>query len=270
MNFRKSVCFLICSFLFSISLHAQFLSPQELDAVNEIYGIRVETSFLETDEEKLEYIETKEKQFMEQNAENFSEQCNLILRNLFLIEKTIYMKEPNHVLTRECKNMLNEQNEINEHWIKHNKGSVDKWMYSSSGDIKCRRFEYISIPRIMREGIVSKVYFNNALEIEEKFPAGQHAIARWYYYAPHLMGGGHKKAMNCYNLAVKYSVTDAEKFYSLIYRGQIFYALKDYEKCKLDMAAAHALFPDEKYTAQINELNEKGIGFYDYYKEEED
>ncbi len=270
MSFRKTFSFLIFVSFFSFKVHAQFLLPEELAAVEKIYAIRVETSFFDTDVEKLAYIEKTEKEFFSQNGEKFSEQCNLILRNLFLIEKTIYMKEENHVLTRECKNLLNAQNDINEHWIKHNKGKVDKWMYSSSGDIKCRRFEYISIPRIMREGIVSKVYFNNALEIDEKFPAGQHAIARWYYYAPHLMGGGHKKALNAYNLAVEYSVSGAEKFYSLIYRGQIYYSLKYFDKCKTDMDAAHALFPGEKYTLQIAELNDKGIGFYDYYKEEED
>ena len=270
MRLIISRLFVFIFFLVSTFLYAQFLTSEELAAVNQIYFIRVETSFMDNDKEKLLHVETIEKEFMKKNEGKFSEQCNLILTNLFLIEKTMYMKEENHVLTRECKNLLNAQNDINEKWIKHHKGSVDKWMYCSSGDIKCRRFEYISIPRIMREGIVSKIYFNDALELETKFPQGQHAIARWYYYAPHIMGGGHKKAMQCYDNAVKYSVTDAEKYYSLIYRGQMHFALKEYEKCKADMNAAHAIFPEEKYVAELLERNEKGIGFYDYYKEEED
>jgi len=270
MTSVKRIFSILFFFLITLSAYAQFLTPEEQAAVNEIYFIRVETAFLDNDKDKLSYVETKEKDFMEKNKNKFSEQCNLILRNLFLIEKTMYMKEESHVLTRECKNLLNEQNEINEKWIKHNKDSVDKWMYVSSGDIKCRRFEYISIPRIMREGIVSKIYFNEALELDEKFVQGQHAIARWYYYAPHIMGGGHKKAMSCYNVAVEYSVTDAEKYYSLIYRGQMYFALKDYELCKSDMNGAHELFTKEKYVAELLLLNERGIGFYDYYKEEED
>ena len=109
----------------------------------------------------------------------------------------------------------------------------------------------------------AKKLYEAALHQDKNFSPAHSSYSLWLFFAPPIAGGGYKAAFKEATKGIESAQNNAELFFALLYRSQIFFAQKKEKECKTDLDKAHALFPYENLTPLVREVNQSGKNFLD-------
>ncbi len=159
--------------------------------------------------------------------------------------------------------------------MKRNKAFIDKrkkakntapLLHMISGDVTGCYITF-SIAAAIFRGYSVKTHYEDAIEGNTNIWAAHTGLAQWYFYAPGICGGSNKKAGKHFKAAVDCSKTDADKFYTYIYYSQFLFEDKQKDLAADYLNKAEKLFPGNRLTKQIKELNAKNVSFLQYNRE---
>ena len=187
----------------------------------------------------------------------------LAAENVLAIERTnFFYATPD--LDEKILAVLNERNDTCTQFVANKKlKQLDKAFLVSFADIKIRRLRFLQKKEALNESMYAKKLYEAALHQDKNFSPAHTSYSLWLFFAPPIAGGGYKAAFKEASKGIESAQNNAELFFALLYRSQIFFAQKKEKECKTDLDKAHALFPYENLTPLVREVNQSGKNFLD-------
>lgn len=250
---------------FPISLFADnLLSNQDLDAIKKFMNYRPELT-AKSPEEALVLIENYRNEVLsDSNKANYSEQGNLILDTLLVLERFNYLYEINEKHP-ELADLVIPHNKMLEKWINNHKAEeISSWLYVTAGDLLSCSMGLYSIPKAMEIGLVIKDYYEIALEKNPNMAYGNLNMAQWYFHAPAIGGGSKKKADELFQVALKNAFGKGEEFYVNMVYSQFLLDQKNKAGASSYFEKAYTIQPDSKKLQFIKLLNDNGYTLFYY------
>lgn len=195
--------------------------------------------------------------------EDYDEELYLTLENNLLIEKINFMPT-NENTKKEIYLFLNNQILKNELFISNKnlkKLSCDYLV--SVADLKTRQLDYLSAAKMYAESMQIKDLYLMAIKNDKKSPTAMMGYALWLYFAPPIVGGGYKESYKKFQEAEKKAILKEDLYFVLIYKSQLLLKMNHIEEARNCLKKANSLFVNETFTESIEEMNEKGILFFD-------
>lgn len=209
-----------------------------------------------TNEERLVKLNEAESKIDEKSL---SAEEYLALSSLIALEKINCMEDEKekYLLLEKCDN----ENCL---YMKGKKlSSFNKYFLLSCADIKSRCLAYLSTQNQITQSAEAKKLYGIALKKDKKFSKAHMSYALYLYFAPPIAGGGYEVALKEATRAVSSARKDYEKYFSLCFRSQFYFAKGQKEKAEKDLQKAASLFAGETFTSVIREMNANGKLFFD-------
>lgn len=160
--------------------------------------------------------------------------------------------------------MLKSQNDESIAFMEGKKKSdLGKWFLLSLGDIKSRFLQFLSEKKLFTEAHETQQFYLNAIKKDKKFSPAHLSYGLWLFFAPPIVGGGYENALKEFSKAVSSAKNNYEKYQTLIYRSQVYFALDNIKASEADLKNAKKLIPNEIFTDQIKELNKNDKIFFE-------
>ena len=240
------------------------LTSNDLDAINKFLNYRPELTAKTPEDALIAIQEYRENFFSENDKKNFSEQGNLVLESLLVLEKYNYLYEINEKHP-DIEKLVIPHNTMLDKWIKsHKEEEISSWVYLTSGDLLSCSMALYSIPKAMEVGLLIKDYYDIALKKNPNMVYINLNLAQWYFFAPAFGGGSKKKANELFQVALKNSSEIGELFYGYMLYSQFSYDQKDKKAATEYLNKAYSLQPDSKKLDLLKLLNEKDYTLFDY------
>ncbi len=248
--------------LFSFPLFSEkSFSPVVEESIKDFFTLRMTLSLSPTPEAALEEIAV----FKNEHKEIFTEadeEEKLTLQNLYELEEYNYenLIEEN---SSHIKKHMQERMKENENYITRHKGeSFNKWFLTTSSDVLSVCMSFDPLKTAVKYGLTVKKRYEEALVEDGNFSYALTNLAQWYYFAPHIAGGGKHKAKPYFEKALEKACSDAEKYYALIFLSQTAFDEGKKERCELLLNEADAFVPGGKFIARLKAINKKGHSYF--------
>jgi hypothetical protein len=192
-----------------------------------------------------------------------AEEERLSLENLLLLEELNFSGDSDAEKKR-LYPLLNEQSLKNGNFLNGKRiASLSVIFLVSCANIKVRILEYLPAGQAYGESMAARDLYLQALRKDRRSSYALANYALWLYFAPPIAGGGYDPALKTMSRALNYATDKKEKYFILVYRSQIFFAMKRKNDCAGDLAQARSLFPAGNFTEIAEELNEKNKSLFD-------
>jgi hypothetical protein len=228
--------------------------------IEEILSKRYDFYILHTSQEALTRIH-EYRNALEHTA--IGEEDKLSIENILLIEEMNFSGDDEETGKR-LYLALHEQKLKNDLFTKDKRpANLSLVFLVSWANIRVRTLAYLPPGQMYRESMAAQELYLSAIRKNRRSPYALMNYAMWLYFAPPIAGGGYENALKTMSQALKYSRDDKEKYFILVYRSQIFFAMNRKNECLTDLNNAHVLFPHETFTAIVKERNEKNKALFD-------
>ena len=198
----------------------------------------------------------QELSFLEQHKSEYSQELYLTIKNSLLVDKLFFSLEneelPKSKKTQFKKLFLDQEEVCDDFMGRKSYSEFSGDFLASLGDLKCQMPFVISIPAAIPKLTKSKDLYNNAVKNNPSC-ANLISQALWYEYSPGISGGSHKKAYEIVQKAEAAADTKGDKYFALMFKGQILNSLKRYDESMAAFRTAHNMFPEETFTAYMSE-----------------
>ena len=249
---------LICTLFF-----VTFSGFAQIKSVPEFRAKKIEF-YCEDDFSKVVKSIDNELNLLEQHKSEYDEELFLTIKNALLVDKLFFSLENDELPKNkkdEFKKLFLDQEKICDDFI----GKKDLSQFSgdflaSLGDLKCQMPFVISIPSSIPKLTKAKDLYNNGAKNN---PSCGNLISQalWYEYSPGISGGSHKKAYEIIQKAEKAATTDGDKYFALMFKGQILVSLKRIDEANVAFKTAHNMFPNETFTDYMEKKLEITLNF---------
>lgn len=256
------------SLLLSVNLFAVDFSEIERKEFEELQNFRLSLSVLNDNKIAVKQIEEKYEKLVANQA-LYSEEYFLTVENILTWEKYNYLYEEDLKHPDLEPLITNQYRKIREYTGSHKQETYSEWFYETAADIVAQTLQFLSLSKIMSEGLTVKKYYDEALTINPNSAFALMNIAQWYYYAPGVSGGGKNKARRALEESVKNSVTVVEKFYTTAMLSQIYFDNGDKEKAAELLEQAEALCPGTAHLKKFRFINAKDCSYFSYVTDRE-
>ena len=260
MTVKKLVLIITCIGALSLNSWANVnLSDSALSEINSFMNLRMELSVFEEKADALKKIDSYENEHKFFYS-NFTEEENLIMENLYLLERYNYMVEnkEKHDFLKKGLFALVEKNEA---FLKSAK-DINNWLYVISADcISCYMY-FDPVKGAMKYGTKLKEYYEKCLELNPDNSYCLSHLAQWYYWAPGIAGGSKKKALSYFESALEKAVSNSDKYYAYIFLSQMQYDNGDKVSCEKNLSQAEKLMPASTFIKELKNLNAQGYSYF--------
>jgi len=256
-HFWKYLCVIFLLFA-GVSLYAQ--SAAVSGALNfrlSLYGMAGNKIMPAIDEYLEKHVESAPS-----NGQTLTEDDKLTITNILLPEKQnvtdsedTEQQEKNFIEAKEeldkCKSFLEA------------KGAkkVSVYFLVSYADLEIRQLSFLPSTQQVSEAMYTKYLYEQAQKKDRNSSYALRSYGLWLYFAPPIAGGGYDAALKTLTQALKKSKTPEEKYFALLYRSQVYFALRDKNSDYADLDAAHEAYQDENFTEFVKKLNEENKSF---------
>lgn len=201
---------------------------------------------------------------LEKNS-TLTEEEAITLRTLYALEKALFEEDAQGKKNaKDSYLILSKQHTACREFMEHKKiQEINPWLITGWADVKSRLTAFLSGQDRYTEATNAQNLYLAALKKDKTFSSGYLSYGLWLFFAPPIAGGGEEPALKEFSKAVVYAKNAYEKYFALLYRSQIYESLENKEKAAADLAAAHALLPDERFTALVIEGNKHGKLFFE-------
>ena len=246
---KKILC-LILSVFIAFSAFGQIKNVDE-------YRARKIDFYCEKDFDKVVNMIGNELSLLQQNKSSYSEELFITLENMLYVDQLFFSLEHNELPESKkahFKEIFLAQEKKSEDFMgKRDYEEMSSNFLLSVGDIKCQMPFVISIPASIPKLTKAKSFYDNAVVNDPKNCAALISQSLWYMHSPGISGGSKKKSYKIIQEAEKTVRIPSDRFFVLIFKGQIEESLKKIDQCKITLKTAHNLYPNETFTAIVAE-----------------
>lgn len=204
----------------------------------------------------------EELNYLSDNKESISEEFFLTIENNLIIEKINFLPEDEDS-KKEIYLIVNTQVVKNDLYLKDKKIKKCSSEYLVSvADLKTRLLNYLTSSKMYSESMAIKDLYLTAIKNNKKLPDAYLGYGLWLYFAPPIVGGGFQESYKKILEAEKNSKQNEDLYFVLLYKSQLLFVMNRMDEYKKTIKKAHSLFPDEVFTKEIGDINEKGSVFF--------
>lgn len=258
----KKYLFVLFAFCFSNLFASGILSDFTQEKISEFSTLKIQLKSVDDSAALARIEEIRDSVIAElPSVANDFEQERRILESIY------FMESYEHLITPEKRGELRKimKAYMNENIACLNSRKEDErspWLYVVCGDVTAY-YMTRSIPATLLYGLRIKEWYEKGSEVGGGVSGASMSLGNWLFYAPPPFGGK-KKAMASYERAISLAKTDGELYLAYEFLSQLYFEMKNSEKCNEYMQKAYSLNLGTKELDKVKKCNEAGYSLYQY------
>lgn len=262
-HFSKHKLSLILGLLFSMSL-LMGQTDKELSAINKLMAFRVSLTSVEPLEAVKKVDDFRKIILSESEKASISEEFQLVLDTLLVLEKYNYIYENNPKDPAAKAEIMPQMEKLDAYLEAHKEEKLNKWLYCLTGDTYSCCLQFMPMGDAMKYGLKIKDLYLIALEQDATMSYCLTNAGQWYYQAPAIGGGSKSKAKTYLQQALDNAKTQAEVYYASIFLSQVKYSQNDKDGCAELLDKASKIAPNSKMIQKMRDVNKIGEDYFYY------
>lgn len=258
----KKIFFLLYVFCFFSAFASEIISDFTQNKVFEFSTLKIQMKSVEDGEavSKIEEIRASALAELPFKAKDFEQEKRIL-------ESIYFMESYEHLITPEKRGELRKimklhMNENIACLSSRAENERSPWLYLVCGDVTAY-YMTRSVPATLLYGLRIKDWYEKAAKTDGGVSGACLSLGNWLFYAPPPFGGK-KKALSSYEKAVLLAKTDGELYLAYEFLSQLYFEMKNLEKCAEYLQKACDLNLGTKELDMVKKCNDAGYSLYQY------